>query len=105
MNTAASGNNAAAIQSLDDRVTAELASKLDTRAGASNCAPSNGGSSRDMRRVNKVVDNYKTRYSFFISNFLDASVILLLLDDTPQRHLVPPVPTRLLPLCVHPQTS
>ena len=29
VNTAASGNNAAAIQSLDDRVTAELASKLD----------------------------------------------------------------------------
>ena len=40
MNTAASGNNAAAIQSLDDRVTAELASKLDSSA---NCAPSNGG--------------------------------------------------------------
>ena len=32
MNTAASGNNAAAIQSLDDRVTAELASKLDSSA-------------------------------------------------------------------------
>ena len=30
VNTAASGNNAAAIQSLDDRVTAELASKLDS---------------------------------------------------------------------------
>ena len=29
VNTAASGNNAAAIQSLDDRITAELASKLD----------------------------------------------------------------------------
>ena len=29
---AASGNNAAAIQSLDDRVTAELASKLDSSA-------------------------------------------------------------------------
>ena len=29
-NMAASGNNAAAIQSLDDRVTAELASKLDS---------------------------------------------------------------------------
>ena len=33
VNTAASGNNAAAIQSLDDRVTAELASKLDTTDG------------------------------------------------------------------------
>ena len=32
MNTAAAGNNAAAIQSLDDRVTAELASKLDSSA-------------------------------------------------------------------------
>ena len=30
VNTAASGNNAAAIQSLDDQVTAELASKLDS---------------------------------------------------------------------------
>ena len=32
VNTAASGNNAAAIHSLDDRVTAELASKLDSSA-------------------------------------------------------------------------
>ena len=32
VNTAASGNNAATIQSLDDRVTAELASKLDSSA-------------------------------------------------------------------------
>ena len=32
VNTAASGNNAAAIQSLDARVTAELASKLDSPA-------------------------------------------------------------------------
>ena len=32
VNTAASGNNAAAIQSLDDRVTAKLASKLDSSA-------------------------------------------------------------------------
>ena len=32
VNTAASGNNAAAIQSLDARVTAELASKLDSSA-------------------------------------------------------------------------
>ena len=43
VNTAASGNNAAAIQSLDDRVTAELASKLDSkRAGAGNRAPGHG---------------------------------------------------------------
>ena len=39
VNTAASGNNAAAIQSLDDRVTAELASKLDSSALAPASAP------------------------------------------------------------------
>ena len=38
VNTAASGNNAAAIQSLDDRVTAELASKLDSSALATAAA-------------------------------------------------------------------
>ena len=39
VNTPASGNNAAAIQSLDDRVTAELASKLDSSALAPAIAP------------------------------------------------------------------
>ena len=39
VNTAASGNNAAAIQSLDARVTAELASKLDSSALAPAIAP------------------------------------------------------------------
>ena len=39
VNTAASGNNVAAIQSLDDRVTAELASKLDSSALAPAIAP------------------------------------------------------------------
>ena len=39
VNTAASGNNAAAIQSLDDRVTAELASKLDSSVLAPAIAP------------------------------------------------------------------
>ena len=39
VNTAAAGNNAAAIQSLDDRVTAELASKLDSSALAPAIAP------------------------------------------------------------------
>ena len=39
VNTAASGNNAAAIQSLDDKVTAELASKLDSSALAPAIAP------------------------------------------------------------------
>ena len=39
VNTAASGNNAAAIQSLDDRVTAELTSKLDSSALAPAIAP------------------------------------------------------------------
>ena len=39
VNTAASSNNAAAIQCLDDRVTAELASKLDSSALAPAIAP------------------------------------------------------------------
>ena len=39
VNTAASGNNAAAIQSLDARVTAELASKLDSSALARQLRP------------------------------------------------------------------
>ena len=39
VNTAASGNNAATIQSLDDRVTAELASKLDSSTLAPAIAP------------------------------------------------------------------
>ena len=39
VNTAASGNNAAAIQSLDDRVTAVLASKLDSSGLAPAIAP------------------------------------------------------------------
>ena len=39
VNTAAAGNRAAAIQSLDDRVTAELASKLDSSALAPAIAP------------------------------------------------------------------
>ena len=39
VNTVAAGNNAAAIQSLDDRVTAELASKLDSSALAPAIAP------------------------------------------------------------------
>ena len=44
VNTAASGNNAAAIQSLDARVTAELASKLDSSALAPAIAPLDGSS-------------------------------------------------------------
>ena len=43
VNTAAAGNNAAAIQSLDDRVTAELASKLDSSALAPAIAPPSNG--------------------------------------------------------------
>ena len=57
VNTAASGNNAAAIQSLDDRVTAELASKLDSSALAPAIAPlatahhgRTGGSARKQHR-------------------------------------------------------
>ena len=43
VNTAASGNNAAAIQSLDDRVTAAGLKAGQQRAGAGNCAPGHGG--------------------------------------------------------------
>ena len=39
VNTAAAGNNAAAIQSLDDRVTAAGLKAGQQRAGAGNCAP------------------------------------------------------------------
>ena len=50
VNTAASGNNAAAIQSLDDRVTAELASKLDSSALAPAIAPLATAAARRARK-------------------------------------------------------
>ena len=50
MNTAASANNAAAIQSLDDRVTAELASKLDSSALAPAIAPLATAATTDRAR-------------------------------------------------------
>ena len=50
VNTAAPGNNAAAIQSLDDRVTAELASKLDSSALAPAIAPLATAAPRHLRR-------------------------------------------------------
>ena len=66
VNTAASGNNAAAIQSLDDRVTAELASKLDSSALAPAIAPlataaalaATGGRARKQhRRAAELADH------------------------------------------------
>ena len=57
-----------------------------------------------LRRVSKVVDDYKHLVQFLhfqlLGRFRD---LALLLDDAPQRRLVPLVPIRLLPLCVHPQ--
>ena len=50
-----------------------------------------------LRRVSKVVDDYKHLVQFLHFQ------LALLLDDAPQRRLVPLVPIRLLPLCVHPQ--
>ena len=47
----ASGNNAAAIQSLDDRVTAELASKLDSSALAPAIARTGGRARKQHRRA------------------------------------------------------
>ena len=65
VNTAASGNNAAAIQSLDDRVTAELASKLDSSALAPAIAPlaaaahgrTGGRARKQHRRAAELADH------------------------------------------------
>ena len=56
-----------------------------------------------LRRVSKVVD-YKHLVQFLHFQLLGRlRDLALLLDDAPQRRLVPLVPIRLLPLCVHPQ--
>ena len=64
VNTAAAGNNAAAIQSLDDRVTAELASKLDSSALAPAIAPlataartGSGRARKQHRRAAELADH------------------------------------------------
>ena len=59
VNTAAAGNNAAAIQSLDDRVTAELASKLDSSALAPAIAPlaTAGRARKQHRRAAELADH------------------------------------------------
>ena len=58
VNTAASGNNAAAIQSLDDRVTAELASKLDGSALAPLATAAAGGrAQKQHRRAAELADH------------------------------------------------
>ena len=54
-----------------------------------------------LRRVSKVVDDYKHLVQFLHFQLLGR--LALLLDDAPQRRLVPLVPRGLLPLCVHPQ--
>ena len=52
----------------------------------------------------KVVDDYKHLVQFLHFQLLGRlRDLALLLDDAPQRRLVPLVPIRLLPLCVHPQ--
>ena len=51
-----------------------------------------------------VVDDYKHLVQFLHFQLLGRlRDLALLLDDAPQRRLVPLVPIRLLPLCVHPQ--
>ena len=65
VNTAASGNNAAAIQSLDDRVTAELASKLDStrwrrqlrRGGPGHHGRAGGRARKQHRRAAELADH------------------------------------------------
>ena len=57
-----------------------------------------------LRRVSKVVDDYKHLVQFLHFQFLGRlRDLALLLDDAPQRRLVPLVPVGLLPLRVHPQ--
>ena len=57
-----------------------------------------------LRRVSKVVDDYKHLVQFLHFQLLGRlRDLALLLDDAPQRRLVPLVPIGLLPLCVHPQ--
>ena len=57
-----------------------------------------------LRRVSKVVDDYKHLVQFLHFQLLGRlRDLALLLDDAPQRRLVRLVPIRLLPLCVHPQ--
>ena len=54
-----------------------------------------------LRRVSKVVDDYKHLVQFLHFQLLGRlRDLALLLDDAPQRRLVPLVP---IPLCVHPQ--
>ena len=57
-----------------------------------------------LRRVSKVVDDYKHLVQFLHFQLLRRlRDLALLLADTPQRRLVLLVPIGLLPLCVHPQ--
>ena len=59
-----------------------------------------------LRRVSKVVDDYKHLVQFLHFQLLGRlRDLALLLDDAPQRRLVLLVPVGLLPLRVHPQRS
>ena len=59
-----------------------------------------------LRRVSKVVDDYKHLVQFLHFQLLGRlRDLALLLDDAPQRRLVPLVPVGLLPLRVHPRSS
>ena len=66
VNTAASGNNAAAIQSLDARVTAELASKLDSSA----LAPAGSHPRVHFRERGTGFHFFKQNLSSFVHVFL-----------------------------------
>ena len=57
-----------------------------------------------LRRVSKVVDDYKHLVQFLHFQLLGRlRDLALLLDDAPQRRLVPLVPVRLLPFSIHSQ--
>ena len=71
VNTAASGNNAAAIQSLDDRVTAELTSKLDSSAG--NRSSGHGSSPGHRGRLRTGAASLQSSLTTGLSNKADQS--------------------------------
>ena len=57
VNTAAAGNNAAAIQSLDDRVTAELASSWTNGCGPGHHGRSGGYARKQHRSATELADH------------------------------------------------
>ena len=92
VNTAASGNNAAAIQSLDDRVTAELASKLHSSALAPAIAPLASANNATLATVaanyglKTVVDQHSLDIAARITPLeVDTKVANALASCPPQR--------------------